>query len=76
MTGSAGRPADVSTFSQEDIDWRNNLSEGSFVDVVKHDMSMSVEGWARGEISIVSGSGSTNLGDANGDNIKRFSITY
>lgn len=76
MTGSSGRPADVSTFTQEDIDWRNNLVEGNFVDVVKHDMALSVEGWARGEISIVSGTGATNLGDANGDNIKRFSITY
>ena len=33
-----------------EIDWRNSLSKGDVIDVVKHDLQCSLESWSRGEI--------------------------
>ena len=39
-------------------------------------MGVSVESWARGEITDIYGVGEKNLGDENGDNVKKFSVKY
>lgn len=46
------------------------------VDVVKHDLGFSIESWSRGEIYMITGTADANLGDTNGDNVKKFHIKY
>lgn len=80
--GSTGnmsqQKADVGSFTAEDIEWRNNLMESDCIDVVKHDLSLSIEGWSRGEITSILGGveNGKNLGDESGNNVKRFSVKY
>ena len=52
------------------------LAKGDMVDVVKHDLGFSQESWSRGEIVDVFGNGATNLGDADGFNVRRFNVKY
>ena len=46
------------------------------VDVVKHDLAFSVECWSRGEVYMITGPGEKNLGDENGDNVRKLHIKY
>ena len=62
--------------TEEEKEWRNGLKETDCIDVVKHDLSLSIEGWSRGEITSVSGTVDKNLGDETGDNVKRFHVSY
>ena len=69
--------ADLSQFSQEDIEWRNSLQKGHIIDCVKTDLSFGVHCWSRGEITNLIGIGDhNNLGDENGNNVKKFIVKY
>ena len=68
--------ADLSQFTQAEIEWRNGLAVGDEVDVVKHDLGFGVECWAKGKIFQITGTAATNLGDADGSNVKKFHVKY
>ena len=68
--------ADLSTFTAEDIEWRNNLGRGDVIDCVKPDLGFGLFSWSKGEITGFIGAGENNLGDEKGDNVKKFSVKF
>ena len=70
-------PADLTGFSDAEIQFRQDLIKGDLIDVVYHDLNYSMEGWVKGEIvSIIGDPELKNLGDEAGNRVKRFDIKY
>lgn len=69
-------PADLSQFTEEEIEWRNSLQRGDFLDCVKPDLSFGLNCWARGEITGFIGAGAKNLGDEKGNNVRKLSVKF
>lgn len=68
--------ADLSSFTAEDIEWRNSLQRGDYIDAVKTDLGFSLNMWARAEITGFIGAGDKNLGDENLNNVKKLCVKF
>ena len=69
--------ADLSKLTKEDIEWRQGLVRGEHIDAVFHDLRFSLESWVKAEVGDVMGDiDKPNLGDEQGNNLKRFDVKY
>ena len=68
---------DLWNISDDEKDWRNRLCQGVVLDAVISDEVNDIAGWVKAEvIDVIGNSGSTNLGDLTGDNVKSIQIEY